>query len=63
MLANERETLEFLKWLTKAITAINWFSDGVQAGIIVTEHINECKCIKKVSCYMYHNTPEQAVKC
>ena len=63
MLANERETFEFLKWPTKAITTINWFSDGVQASVIVAEHINECKCIKKVSCYMHNNTPEHAVKC
>ena len=45
MLANERETLELLKWLSNAITAINWFNGGVQASIIVAEHINECKCI------------------
>ena len=30
---NEKETLELLKWLSKAIIAINWFSGCVQAGI------------------------------
>ena len=26
--------------------AINWFTNDVQVGIIVAEHINQCKCIK-----------------
>ena len=34
MWADERETLELLKWLSKVIIAINWFSNGVEAGII-----------------------------
>ena len=49
-----------LKWLSKVITAINWFS-GVQTGIIFAEHINECKCIKQTSFYMYDRTPEHAL--
>ena len=38
MLANERKTLKFLKWLSKAIIAINWKTGHIQAGIIVAEH-------------------------
>ena len=45
----ERETLKLLKWLQKAIIVTSWFSCGVQAGIIVSEYINECKCIKQTS--------------
>lgn len=33
------------KWLSKAIIEINWFSGGVQTGIIVVKHTNECKCM------------------
>ena len=54
--------LELLKWLSKAIIAINWFSVDVQVGIILAEHINEWKCIKHTSYYMYHKTPEHALK-
>ena len=43
MLANEKEALYLLKWLSKAIIAINWFSGGVQAGIIVAEAYNPLK--------------------
>ena len=41
----EREALKLLKWHSKAIIAINWFSGCVQAGITVTQHVNECKSI------------------
>ena len=40
------ETLELLKWLSKAIIVINLFNGGVQSGIIVAEDTNEWKCIK-----------------
>ena len=43
MLENERKTLELLKKLLKTIITSNRFSGGVQAGITVAEHINECK--------------------
>ena len=43
---NVGETVKFLKWLSKAIIVINWFSGDVQAGIIVAEHLNKCKGIK-----------------
>ena len=49
MFANERKTPEILKWLSKAIIAINLLSGGVQAGKIVAEHIKEGKCIKPLS--------------
>ena len=39
------ETLELLKWISKAINVINLFNGGAQAGIIVAEDINEWKCI------------------
>ena len=45
--------LQLLKWLSKAIIEINWFSGGVPAGIIVAEHVNQHKCIKQTSYYMY----------
>ena len=35
-----------LKWLSKAVTAINLFNGGVQASIIIAENIFECKCVK-----------------
>ena len=47
MLENETEMLEILKWLLKVIVAINWFSGGVQVGIIIGKYINECKFIKQ----------------
>ena len=62
MLTNEWETLEILKWLSKAIIAINWFNGDVQAGIIVAKHINKCRCIKQTTYYVYHKTPEHALK-
>ena len=34
-MTNEREAHKLLKWLSKPIIAINWFSDSVQAGLIV----------------------------
>ena len=40
------ERLELLKWLSKAIIVINLFNSGIQAGIIVAEHINEWKYIQ-----------------
>ena len=49
MLENEIEMLEILKWLLKVIVAINWFSGGVQVGIIIGKCINEGKCIKQRS--------------
>ena len=49
-MANERETSELFKWLSKAIIVFNWFSSGVQANAIVAERINVCKCIKQ-TCY------------
>ena len=57
-MANERETPELLKWLSKAFIALNWFSVGVRAGTIVVEHTNECKCIKQT----YYKTPEHNLK-
>ena len=51
-----------MQWLLKAIIVINWLSDGAQAGIIVAKHINKCKCIKQTSYYVYHKTPEHAIK-
>ena len=51
-LANEWETLELLKWLLKAIIAINWLDGDVEAAIIVAEHINEWKCINQVNYYI-----------
>ena len=62
MLANDRATMKLLKWLSKAIIAINWFSSGVQDGIINAEHINECKSIKHISYCMCHKTPEHGLK-
>ena len=38
---------KLLKWLSKAIIVINWFSHGAQAGIILEKYINKCKCIKQ----------------
>ena len=57
-----RGTAWTLEKTIKAIVITYWFSVGVQAGIIVTKHINECKCIKQKSCYMYHQTPYLAFK-
>ena len=47
-----------MKQLSKTIITINWFTGVVQAGIIVAEHINECKGIKQMS---YHKAPEHAL--
>ena len=44
-MANERETLELLKLLSKAIIEINWFSSCVQADVIVAERTNGRKYI------------------
>ena len=44
-MVNEIETFKLLKWPSKVIIANNWFSGGVQANIIVEEHIAECKGI------------------
>ena len=52
---------KLLKWLSKAIIVINWFSRGVQAGIILEKYINKCKCIKQ-SYYMNHESPEHGLK-
>ena len=57
MLPNERETLRLLNWPSKPITVTNWFSGGVQTGIIVAGDINEYKYIKQTSYYMYHKIP------
>ena len=38
MLKNERETFKLLKRLSKAIIAINSFSNSAEARIIVVEH-------------------------
>ena len=62
-MASERETLELLKWLSKAIIAFNWFNGGVQARMIIAEHIKECKCIQQTSYNMYHKTSEHTLKC
>ena len=51
-----------MNWLSKAIIAINWFSGNVQVGIVFAEHVNECKCVKYTSYYMYYKTPEHALK-
>ena len=61
MLTNERKTFKLLKWLSKAIIVINWFSRGAQAGIILEKYINKCKYIKQ-NYYMYHESPEHALK-
>ena len=41
--------LELLKWLSKAIIAMNWFSANVQVGIIFAGHVNEWICIEHTS--------------
>ena len=55
LLTNEKETLKLLKWLSKAIIVINWFRRGALAGMIVAEHIKECKCVICV------NTPKHVL--
>ena len=50
--------LELMKWLSKAVITITWFSGGVETGIIVAEHINEFNCMKRKSYYMCYKTPE-----
>ena len=50
-----------MKWLSKTFIVLNWISGGVQAGIIVAEHINESECVKQTSYYMYHKTPVHAL--
>ena len=70
MSTNDREKFILLKWLSKDIVAINWFSDGVSSCIIAAEHINECKCIAYIinpyfhhECYcIYHKTAEHDLK-
>ena len=62
MFANKKETLKLLKWVSKTIIAVNWFSGGVQTDIVVDEYVNESKCIKQTSNYMYHNTPELTLR-
>ena len=62
MLTKEGETLQLLNRLPKDIITINSFSGGIQAGITVAEHVNECRFIKWKSYYMYHKTPEHALK-
>ena len=46
--------------------AINWFTDGVQAGIFVAERESwikiKCKCIKQVTYYMYHKITENTLQ-
>ena len=63
-MANERETPGILKWLSKAIIAINLLSGGAQTGKIVAEYINESKCInRRVVTYLYHHkTSEHVLK-
>ena len=46
----------------KAIIVINWFNGVVEGGTTIAEHINECKCIKQASYYIYHKTSEHAFK-
>ena len=58
MMGNEMDTLELWKWLSKAIIEINWFSAGVQVGIIFVEHIHECKFLKPTSYYICDKTPK-----
>ena len=62
MLTKERETLKFLILLSKAIIIINRFRGGVEADLIVAENIDQCTCIKQMSSYMYHKTPEHTLK-
>ena len=62
MLGSKKETLELLKSLWKAIIAIIWFSGRDQPGVIVTEHVNKCKCIKQTSNFMCNKTPKHALK-
>ena len=50
------------KWLSKAIIEINWFDGGVQTGIIVVKHTNECKCMTQASYYMHRKAPEHDLK-
>ena len=57
---NEREMLKLLKWLSKAIITINWFNGGLQAGIIIAKHMNECKCVEHTSYDRYYKTSEHA---
>ena len=61
-MANETEKLGILQWVSKAIIAINWFSGGVQASIVVTEHINEWKYNKQTSYSMYLKNSEHTLK-
>ena len=50
------KSLKLLKWLSKAVIVMNLCSGVVQAGMIVVEHINACKCIKQMSYYIYDKT-------
>ena len=52
-MANEGETLKTLKEQSKVTVSLNWFSGSVQTGIIVGVRLDECKCIKQTSYYMY----------
>ena len=52
-MANEWETLKTLKEQSKVNVSLNWFSGSVQTGIIVEVRLDECKCIKQTSYYMY----------
>ena len=62
MFENKTEKLKLLKWLSKTIIAVYWFSGGVQTDMVVVEYLNESKCIKQTSNYMYRNTPELILK-
>ena len=59
---NLEETSKLLKWLSKAIIAISSFTHCVQISIVAAEHVNKCKGINQTSYYMYHKTPEYALK-
>ena len=51
-----------MKWISKSIIVNNWFSGGVQADILVAQHVNGCKCVKQTSYYINHKAPEHVLK-
>lgn len=50
-----------MKWLSKAVPAVYWFNCGVQTGIIVVEHLKNCKWVKQRNdCMSHQNMLERA---
>ena len=55
-----------MKWPSKAIIAVNWFSCGVQAGTMVEESINRgCLCDNCTPSELQHggDVSQQKSKC